>query len=419
MRSSLVKNLALTGGSLLICFFAVEAAARLFVKPGEACWGVLFGHPLPPSLVIPLRSAPVADPDKWYNHTVVNGQQITQGDLWGIFREDEVLGYAPKENTVSKNGWWQSDNIGARSRVATTPNIPPGRSRVLAIGESFTNCSRVPQEDTWPFLLEASDNRLEVVNLGVDGYSMGQCLLRYREIGPRVAHDAAILVFVPTVDLWREINTIRYIGDDWESYTVQPRFLVENGELKLIRSPYRSVAEYYAANLPNPSEALRAHLRKYDRFYFRVWYESPPLVGCSICYKLLARVAGGYERKRLREGVLERDSEAMRITRAIFVEMNREAGSGGRRFLAVVLPIPADLSSCATDPAFRERWAAMISYLSRDGVACLDLMGRFMTHRSEIDTAVDKAHYGPKTNRLIAGWLQSSLDSLRVIPISR
>lgn len=185
----------LAGSVLCSCALALvafEGATRLLIRPCEACWGVLLGRELPPFRVISEDASPEIDRNEWFHGLVVNGVRITVGDLWGIPREDELLGYAPQEDTVSANGWWQSNNIGARSRYDIAATKPPSVTRVLAFGDSFTNCSRVPQEEAWTYYLDQRDENWEVINLGVDGYSMAQAYLRYRGIKNRIDHDLVI-----------------------------------------------------------------------------------------------------------------------------------------------------------------------------------------------------------------------------------
>ena len=78
----------------------------------------------PPVKLIPYdRSPPKTDRDASYEGLVVDGDRISVGDIFGFHRDDPVLGYTPQENVVSLNGWWQSNNIGARKRRDTPPSV--------------------------------------------------------------------------------------------------------------------------------------------------------------------------------------------------------------------------------------------------------------------------------------------------------
>jgi hypothetical protein len=145
---------------------------------------------------------------------VVDGVRLTRGDALGHLRLDRDLGYTHIENVVSSNGWWQSNNVGARSHNDTPRQKPPDGARVLAFGESFAQGSRVAKEDAWPNIMDAVANGLEVVNLAVDGYSMAQAVLRFEKIRQQVDYDTALLMFVPDADLWRDVNMVA----NWPSH---------------------------------------------------------------------------------------------------------------------------------------------------------------------------------------------------------
>ena len=196
---------------VLVAVLLLEIGLRLMVAPSDRSYGVFLGQELPPVKLIPYdRPPPKTDRDDWHEELVVDGERISVGDIWGFHRDDPVLGYAPQENEVSLNGWWQSNNIGARKRRDTPPAVEPGRQRLLVFGDSYAQATRVKQEQAWPALLETET--LETVNLGVDGYSMAQSYLRYRQLKNSIDHDLVLLVFVPIKDLWRDVNTIRSLA---------------------------------------------------------------------------------------------------------------------------------------------------------------------------------------------------------------
>ena len=44
--------------------------------------------------------------ENWCEPVTKSGERLTKGNIFGILREDETIGYAPQENAVSANGWW-------------------------------------------------------------------------------------------------------------------------------------------------------------------------------------------------------------------------------------------------------------------------------------------------------------------------
>ena len=132
------QDILLFFASVCLIVLLAEAGLRFLSQPSEYSSGRFLGHELPPYKLLldePLRMR--RNRSEWVDGLIVDGKKITVGDLWGIYREDALLGYVPQENTVSANGWWESNNIGARAREATSPVIPPGLTRLLVFGESL------------------------------------------------------------------------------------------------------------------------------------------------------------------------------------------------------------------------------------------------------------------------------------------
>jgi hypothetical protein len=260
------RRLLLSVGAFGFALLALEVAVRALVVPSPGSAGRVLGTHLPPLRLIP--------PEPPKRHPRSGRDRIRHDDLAGIMREDPVTGYAPREHAVSTHGWWQSNDLGARSRRDTALDPPPNWTRVLVLGDSFASGSRVPQEDAWPSVLEATGRDLEVVNLGVDGYSVAQSLLRYRVLRDRAHHDVVLLTVSPRADFWREVNTLRALAG-WESWIVMPRFVLEDGDLRLVPGPYAPPTAVYADNRAGPSDRLCAHLARYDRFYVPWMYREP------------------------------------------------------------------------------------------------------------------------------------------------
>src|SRR5262249_37585119 len=280
--------------------------------------------------------------------------RIRRDDLAGIMREDPVIGYAPREEATSSNGWWQSNNIGARARHDTAAEPLPGTTRAGVFGDSFAGRSRVPQEQAWPTVVEASTPNLEVVNLGVDGYSAGQSLLRYRALRDHLHPDVVLLTVSPRADFWRDVNTLRALAG-WRSWTLMPRFVLEDGELRLVPSPYPVPSAIYADNRDGPSARLRDHLARYDRFYVPWMYTEPAgLVGRSLLVRfLLARWHAALQR-RTHEEALDPDGEAVTVTTRIAASMCAESAARGASFLLLLLPSERDLGHLRRRAAYRE-----------------------------------------------------------------
>jgi len=402
MKNEILKKAALVLSSLLLTLIILEIILRAFIHPSEISYGTLFERELPPHKVIPTRSINNSERGLKNNILIVENRNISRSDLTSVTKRDPLLGYTAKENAKSPNGWWQSNNIGARASYDIAKEKPWGKKRMLVFGDSFANGSGVPQEDTWTYILNSEINELEVINFGLDGYSMGQSYLRYLKIKNSVDYDFLLLMFVPSDDLWREINTIRALAG-WNSYTVMPRFIIKQGKLELIKSPYESGSMVYKKNRDNLSEELRSHLLSYDRFYFKSKYESPWIIGNSILYKLIAREYYIFKFNRLKNWGMNPNSEASRVTKKIFDTMNNDVKKDEKKFVLVILPTHDDISKLRFDSSFREKWYKQVSFHCSGIEICIDLSEDMLQQpQNLLDKGYDGTHYGPKANRLIS-----------------
>jgi lysophospholipase L1-like esterase len=143
-------------------------------------------------------------------------------------------------------------------------DIPYARNgssrRVVVLGDSHVWGFGVEEEDTFGRVLERTIADLEVVNLGVSGYSTDQELLLYQDEGYRYSADAVILM-VAHNDLWANTRTIE------SSVYGKPRFLMKGDELVLDNHPVPppSWLKRTAFDLSARSHLLTRALRVLDR----------------------------------------------------------------------------------------------------------------------------------------------------------
>lgn len=418
VQSTLIKSLLLALVAGLVTLGGVEVASRLLVEPDERGHGAIMGIVLPPYRIVVPSQAEATDRSAPYRDLVVDGQPITIGDVAGYHRYDAVLGYTHQLNARSVNGWWQSNNIGAREAAPTPEQAPSGRERWLLVGESFAHGSSLQAHQGWASIVEEEAPSLDVVNLAVDGYSMAQAYLRYQPFANRLEHHGVMLMFVPDVDLWRDVNTLRTLGEPWKVQAVMPRFVIDGeGSLELVPSPYSAAGELLAANADGLSDGLRDHLRRFDRFYFPFEYGEVPVLGRLVTFKLAAVAYGGYARSALRRELREPGSEALRVSRAVFAALHRSATAHHRQFLLLVLPTANDLRRFREEDGYPEQWAELLRFVCEGPWRCIDLSGA-LRQPETIDAGPDGNHFGPRTNRAIAAAVRAAIAGSGTAPVS-
>lgn len=404
----MVKKILLLLASLLFTLLLSEGAVRFFVQPSDSCGGIFLGKRLPPEKI---NAANFPNEGRnSFQGLVVNGRRITEEDIRGIYREDDLLAYVLLENAVSVNGWWQSNALGASRRSEVAKEIPPHAKRMIVFGESLTQCVSVPLEDSWPFYLEKISKETEVINFGVGGYSMGQAYLRYKMLANEVDHNVVLLVFSPAADLMRDVNVYRgFLG--WPNPLPMPRFEIEGDHLKLIKRPYEKAKDFFEDNRQGFSNRYKDFLRAHDRFYFVNRYETVPVLRESVLLKLVT-LASRYWAIR---SLIEPGSEALRVSKRIFEDMNKDVQQSGSEFVLLILPDLNYVMKYKKNQGYRERWERMVPAVVGKNIKYIDLMqGLKDIPEGQLDAGYDGEHYGPRSNRLIAELIAGELSRLHV-----
>ena len=400
----------LFAGAMILALAFVETAGRLLVRPDPRGYGSLFGVLLPPLRLFPQETVSVEAREGSYRGLVVDGVPITVGDIAGYHRFDARLGYTTQERRVSVNGWWHSNDIGAREAGSTPPTVVPGETRWLLFGESFAHGSGLPGRQTWAEIADRADPALDIVNLAVDGYSMAQAYLRYQDYAGRLEHHGVMLMFVPGVDLWRDVNVVRELGQPWKVRAVMPRFSLDGEGIRLVANPFGSPSALEDDLRHGLSTQFRAHLERHDRFYFPLEHEPVPVVGYLLSYKIAVAAWGRYARGQVRRALFKPGSEAAEISHRIFLKLQEESRANSRPFVLLVLPTPTDLNRLQDEPGFSDAWQGLVAASCAGLLHCVDLAPALSRDAAgEVDLGPDGNHFGPRMNATIAEVVRAEL----------
>src|SRR5438128_43073 len=130
----------------------------------------------------------------------------------------------PTWTSSSPTGRTRTSSSGPRPAAAARP---PGRPRMVMLGDSITFCYGVRDGETFSAVMETLDPRLEVVNLGVQGYGTDQELLKLEREGFAYAPDVVVLNVCLANDLLDNASA-RSIYD---GVYPKPYFRLEGGRL--------------------------------------------------------------------------------------------------------------------------------------------------------------------------------------------
>jgi lysophospholipase L1-like esterase len=227
---------------------------------------------------------------------------------------------------------------------------PPGKLRVLVLGDSFTYGIGVADDQTFSARLEALDPRFEVLNSGVNGYGTAQELLLLRDQGMALRPDVVLVVF-----FWNDLAN-NYMRDF-------PRFRLQDGEL-IWPEP---IAVEKASVRPEQRRTWLRHSRVY-----RFVSDRLKIVGYRL--KLLLGIP-----LESREFVNLGDREAAwQLTSALLRELRDRAASIGAQTLVASMPDQVQIETGVTvlglEPEEYDVQARLRESCAALGISFLDLI---------------------------------------------
>jgi lysophospholipase L1-like esterase len=269
------------------------------------------------------------------------GLELGLRAFWDGFYLKESKGYAAPSAT---RGWMNRPGITAvygepEFRIEVTHNSrgfrgpevpaskPPGKIRVLVLGDSFTYGIGVADDETFSARLAQLDPRLEVLNTGVNGYGTAQELLSLRDDGLALRPDLVLVAF-----FWNDV------GNSYKR--AFPRFELDGAEL---RWPEPQVAAAPEA----PRRTRREWLR--HSYAYRFLSDRLKLLGYGV--KLALRIPieeSDFVREADREAAWRLEAALLRAIRDL------AASAGARTALAVIpeqVQVEPDVPVIGLDPA--------------------------------------------------------------------
>lgn len=347
MAARKLKRIAL---ALFLAVLAADLGTSLFLIRD----GVFLDRPLPPfgALTYPNQRA-----------TLEKMAAEPRGN-WVFDRE---LGWNWRPSSVSEDGLYATNALGARGPREYGPAPAPGKRRVVTFGDSFTFGDEISPEDSFQLQLEGLDPKLEVLNFGVSGYGTDQAWLRYQRVGRGLGAEV-VCIGLMLENIGRNVNRYRPL---WATRTgvcvTKPRFVLgAGGALGLVPQPFETRSELHAA-IVDGSVLARAAEHEY-------WLGRPNVPTGKLSG--LVRVAAGFLAYRERAPARlwrEPEGEPFRVTLAILDGFQRQALSDGAH-LAPVLVFPALEDMLAYALPGRPYWTELLAELERRRMPHIDLI---------------------------------------------
>lgn len=403
MKNQIYLNLLLSVCSLLICFAVGEVGIRYFGTYDEDGNFTFYEHTLKP---YHLSTATITAKVEQY----LRLSATPPATLTLVY--DAKLGWSPRPNSQSADGFFSYNSVGIRSAPAEySPQPPPGTLRIALFGDSFTHGSEVPFENTWGYYLEDNLKKAgieaEVINFGVDAYGIDQAYLRWKELGYKFSPDIVILG-LQMENVIRNVNLIRPL---YRSRTgipfSKPRFVLNEDRLELLNVPTIS-----PERIPVIIENIETwDLVKYEYFFNpedyqeRIWLKSK-LAAFSL---EVARPNANDENQSLfrDEDTWDLSKEPAQLTLRIIQEFKQDVESQGRQFLIVRLPILKDVDYILADKAFP--YAALLEKIDEENEIIYpereqlqEVIALYLSSANELFTREGGGHYSAIGNQVIA-----------------
>lgn len=313
-------------------------------------------------------------------------------------------------------GWPARGARGAGSPVPRpSPAFPkPGEWCVTSYGDSFTYGDEVSDAEAWGNVL-AQRLGCRVGNFGVGGYGTDQALLRFVDNPADRAPVTIVGVFAD--NLLRNVNQYRYFLGG-ETLALKPRFVLENGALKLVPIPSLSY-EQLINGLHEPRTIFPHEIFLPGSPHGPVIWSFPYTL--SLLDLLRSDQVVNYIHGRpswIDFYGLDHDSHALPVTVAIVEEFRRRA-TAGKTVVAVLYPTGASYK--LTHRTGESAFGALAAELTARGIPTRDLTADFAAYLGErsfcellTSVAGCAGHYNAEGNRVVAEAMQAFLSVNRL-----
>jgi hypothetical protein len=304
---------------------------------------------------------------------------------------DELLGWVNRPNVHLPDLY--GPGIGFRSNTQRfradhdyPVEPPPGVSRVICSGDSFTMGHSVADDETWCALLGTTVPGVETVNMGMAAYGIDQAFLWYRRDGVTLQHNLQIFAFI-TPDFQRMASG---------SYGDYPKPYLElvDGRLEV-----RNVPVPQMFSLIPQRERVRSAVRNLNLVQF----------GHSVLDRLGAQSIAPEWR------VMD-DNAVRAVSAKVFEELRDLNAARGSTLVLVYLPRTGDSSEGGSTWAVpSDDWRAFVRReADRLGIRFIDLVEAFRELPLDVGEQLfiepyQPSHYNTRGNAWVAQQLRERL----------
>lgn len=314
----------------LLCCLILETSIRLFGNYSKDGNFIFWGRVLKP-YHLPIQ-------------TISDEAAIYESSPQTRIVYDSQLGWAPRALTLSRDGLYYYNSLGARvdpeENVEYSTSKEQGKLRILLLGDSYIHGEEVPFNNTFGYYLKKelldAGVQAEVINLAVGAYGLDQALLRWRRVGLSLSADI-VLLGLQFENIQRSVNIVRplYFLNCGLPFS-KPRYVLHGQKLKLINIPTLPPQQVIALmkDRNNNPELLKHELFfNKGNYQEKIWYKS----------RLIALISEILHPVELDPFFYDLHSEPAQLTLKLLDTFQAEIEKSGSQFMMVHVPLIVDL----------------------------------------------------------------------------
>ncbi len=348
---------------------------------------------------------------------VYNGDPIPDSEAFKEKRRirHPVLGWPPIKPSEDYNA---SDSRHDVSGSRPVPSFPtPGGELVSLYGDSFVYGSDVDNTAAWGNQLSIMLNS-RVANFGVIGYGTDQAYLRYRDN----TNDQAKVVFlgIYPLNVLRNVNQYRFLITSNGPFSFKPRFILEDGELRLV--PYPIIPNDQIQHFADAPQDFLAHENFLpDSTYGPNRFSFPYSVSLVRLFLKPRTVNWLLDKPSWIDYIQpSHPSQSMEVTSAIVTRFQRDCLERGATLVTILIPMPSSYDWFLESGNLAMQ--ALADDLQNNGIRVIDLIPIFaerlaggsfcelLSHPAEC-----RGHFNEQGNRMLAEILYDYLQTEKLL----
>lgn len=317
---------------------------------------------------------------------------------------DAETGWTYRPNSQRQNGEFTINSAELRALREYTLEPAPDTLRIALFGDSFVAGDEVNDQEVWGSRLEQqllqAGFKAETLNFGVGGYGMGQAFLRWQSKGKNYAPDIVVFVF-QAENLDRNVNLFRLLYPQGGIVYSKPRFVLNDGKLRLLNSPALPPVDLMGA-----FEVFNSHPLSEHEAYFEGRDFTSPLWNASklagVAHVALDRLRAAAEPAK----VYGPASERGQLGKAIVAAFAADAGSSDAIFFVLHLPRKVHLKQFHNGEPLP--WRFLLDHF-RDAYHFINAEDFLGVEYTADEYFQPSKHYGPAINARVAEVVSAEL----------